>query len=111
MTATMPPSPFLSGLMTPVTDERDDHDLEVTGSIPVGLSGMFVRNGPNPQFEPRDPGFYYRYLSRRWTAGVRVTPQRCETCRRDQREHDENGDRIDTAPGHQSSPRWRRNSE
>ncbi len=52
MTVTMPPSPFLSGLMTPVTDERDDQDLEVVGSIPAGLSGMFVRNGPNPQFAP-----------------------------------------------------------
>jgi carotenoid cleavage dioxygenase-like enzyme len=51
-TTTPPVSPFLSGLMTPVTDERDDHGLAVTGSLPVGLRGMFVRNGPNPQFAP-----------------------------------------------------------
>jgi len=53
MTVTVPPSPFLSGLMAPVTDERDDHDLAVTGAVPPGLRGMFVRNGPNPQFAPR----------------------------------------------------------
>jgi carotenoid cleavage dioxygenase len=46
------PSPFLSGLLTPVTDERDDRDLTVTGQLPAGLQGMFVRNGPNPQFAP-----------------------------------------------------------
>ena len=46
------PSPFLTGLLTPVTDERDDRDLEVIGEIPAGLNGMFVRNGPNPQFAP-----------------------------------------------------------
>jgi len=46
------PLPFLSGLLTPVTDERDDRNLEVTGQLPAGLQGMFVRNGPNPQFAP-----------------------------------------------------------
>ncbi len=48
-----PSSPFLSGLLAPVTDERDDHDLRVSGRLPDGLQGMFVRNGPNPQFTPR----------------------------------------------------------
>ncbi len=46
------PSEFLSGLLTPVTDERDDRDLEVVGQLPAGLNGMFLRNGPNPQFTP-----------------------------------------------------------
>lgn len=45
-------SPFLQGLLAPVTDERDDDDLEVVGEIPEGLHGMFTRNGPNPQFAP-----------------------------------------------------------
>jgi carotenoid cleavage dioxygenase len=48
-----PASPFLSGLLAPVFDERDDRDLAVTGALPAGLRGMFVRNGPNPQFTPR----------------------------------------------------------
>jgi carotenoid cleavage dioxygenase-like enzyme len=45
-------TPFLEGLMAPVDEERDDLDLQVSGEIPAGLSGMFVRNGPNPQFAP-----------------------------------------------------------
>ena len=50
MTATE--SPFLTGLLTPVGDERDDFALEVTGNLPASLRGMFVRNGPNPMFAP-----------------------------------------------------------
>lgn len=45
-------TPFLQGLMRPVLDERDDHDLTVIGEIPPALRGMFVRTGPNPQFAP-----------------------------------------------------------
>ncbi len=45
-------TPFLQGLMAPVTEERDDVDLEVVGEIPAGLQGMFVRTGPNQQFAP-----------------------------------------------------------
>ena len=48
-------TPFLQGLMAPVTDERDDPDLEVIGEIPAGLRGMFVRTGPNQQFAPLGP--------------------------------------------------------
>ena len=45
-------TPFLQGLMAPVTEERDDPDLEVVGRIPPNLRGMFVRTGPNQQFAP-----------------------------------------------------------
>ena len=45
-------TPFLQGLMAPVSDERDDRDLEVIGEIPSALRGMFVRTGPNQQFAP-----------------------------------------------------------
>ncbi|MEQ1700945.1 MAG: carotenoid oxygenase family protein [Ilumatobacteraceae bacterium] len=45
-------TPFLQGLMAPVSDERDDRDLAVIGEIPSALRGMFVRTGPNPQFAP-----------------------------------------------------------
>lgn len=44
---------FLSGIYEPVSDERDDTDLRVTGAIPAALRGSFLRNGPNPQFPPR----------------------------------------------------------
>ena len=67
-------------------------DLEVVGRIPAGLHGVFYRNGPNPQFEPRDDyhwfsgdgmihGFFVedgkvRYRNRyvrtpKWRAGAR----------------------------------------
>jgi carotenoid cleavage dioxygenase-like enzyme len=46
-------SPYLAGNFAPQRSE-DDFELEVTGQIPAGLAGTFYRNGPNPQFEPRD---------------------------------------------------------
>jgi carotenoid cleavage dioxygenase len=45
--------------MAPVMDERDDRDLQVVGELPAGLHGMFVRNGPNPQFAPK--GAYHPF--------------------------------------------------
>jgi carotenoid cleavage dioxygenase-like enzyme len=45
-------SPFLSRAFAPVFDERDDSDLKIDGEIPRGLRGVFMRNGPNPQFAP-----------------------------------------------------------
>ncbi|WP_213769137.1 carotenoid oxygenase family protein [Caballeronia sp. dw_19] len=45
-------NPALSGAFEPVFDERDDADLQVQGEIPAGLNGVFMRNGPNPRFEP-----------------------------------------------------------
>ncbi len=44
--------PMLNGLFVPVSDERDDHRLPVTGDLPAGLQGALVRVGPNPMFEP-----------------------------------------------------------
>jgi carotenoid cleavage dioxygenase len=46
-------SPYLSGNFAPVRSE-DDFELKVEGEIPAALAGTFYRNGPNPQFEPRD---------------------------------------------------------
>lgn len=45
-------SPYLLGHFAPVRDESDFDDLEVVGSLPPSLNGMYVRNGPNPQFTP-----------------------------------------------------------
>jgi carotenoid cleavage dioxygenase-like enzyme len=50
---TITPNPYLSGNFAPVRSE-DDFDLEVTDEFPAGLRGAFYRNGPNPQYEPRD---------------------------------------------------------
>src|SRR5579864_3565231 len=46
-------NPYLAGNFAPVRSEAD-FELEVSGEIPAGLRGAFYRNGPNPQFEPRD---------------------------------------------------------
>lgn len=50
----VPPNavPWLTGNFEPVPDERDDRGLEVTGELPPGLCGAFLRNGPNPAFPP-----------------------------------------------------------
>jgi carotenoid cleavage dioxygenase len=44
----------VTGAFAPVLDERDDVDLTVYGTIPDSLNGVFMRNGPNPRFEPDD---------------------------------------------------------
>jgi carotenoid cleavage dioxygenase-like enzyme len=51
-------NPALRGAFEPVFDERDDTDLKVEGEIPRGLWGVFMRNGPNPQYKPDD---HYAY--------------------------------------------------
>jgi carotenoid cleavage dioxygenase-like enzyme len=44
------PTPWhLSGNFAPVLTEETIASLDVTGSIPPALSGVFIRNGPNPQ--------------------------------------------------------------
>ena len=45
-------SPYLQGNFAPVDDELDVADLEVTGTIPDALNGLFLRNGPNQAFAP-----------------------------------------------------------
>ncbi|MGX1305500.1 carotenoid cleavage dioxygenase-like enzyme [Amorphus suaedae] len=45
--------PHLSGVFTPVAREIDVADLTVVaGRIPEDLSGAYMRNGPNPLFQP-----------------------------------------------------------
>lgn len=47
-----PTSPWLQGTFAPVTDERNDAELPVSGQLPDGLRGTFLRNGPNAMFPP-----------------------------------------------------------
>ncbi len=56
MDASPSTNPYLAGNFAPVRSE-DDFQLEVTGEFPSDLRGVFYRNGPNPQFEPR--GHYH----------------------------------------------------
>ncbi len=44
--------PDMAGNLFPVSDELDVSDCGVTGTLPDGLRGSFIRNGPNPAFEP-----------------------------------------------------------
>jgi carotenoid cleavage dioxygenase len=45
MTTLTEVDPWLQGNFAPVRQERDDSDLEVTGSIRIGMNGLLVRNG------------------------------------------------------------------
>lgn len=52
----------------PVDAERDAVDLEVEGSIPPELTGLYVRNGSNPKYG--DPGHWF--LGNGMVHGVRL---------------------------------------
>src|SRR5947209_6092528 len=53
----MPVNPYLEGRYAPVADELTVDTLEVVGTLPEELDGVYVRNGPNPRFAP--PGRYH----------------------------------------------------
>jgi carotenoid cleavage dioxygenase len=63
-------NPFLEGNFAPVHSEIIDDELTVIGSLPSDLSGMFVRNGPNPQFPPI--GQYHWFDGDGMLHGVRI---------------------------------------
>src|SRR3954463_255784 len=42
----------------PVADEITAHDLPVTGTLPPQLTGLYLRNGPNPR-----PGSAHHYMA------------------------------------------------
>ena len=44
--------PALSGNNAPVQDELVAENLPVIGDMPTDLNGLYVRNGPNPYFQP-----------------------------------------------------------
>jgi carotenoid cleavage dioxygenase-like enzyme len=46
-------NPFLQGVFGPIGCELTADNLEVTGEIPKDLFGTYLRNGPNPIFQPR----------------------------------------------------------
>ena len=45
-------NPYLDGNFAPVREEITAETLPVIGELPPDLSGMFLRNGPNPQWSP-----------------------------------------------------------
>ena len=45
-------NPYLDRNFAPIREEITTDKLPVIGELPLDLSGMFVRNGPNPQWTP-----------------------------------------------------------
>jgi carotenoid cleavage dioxygenase len=45
--------PHLTGVFAPLSEEQVLTDLPVEGEIPKDLNGVYLRNGPNPRFEPK----------------------------------------------------------
>lgn len=45
--------PMLTGPYSPVATEEEVSDFDVVGKIPTDLNGVYLRNGPNPRYEPK----------------------------------------------------------
>ena len=69
-------SPFLQGNFAPVREETTAENLRVIGQLPRRLEGMLVRNGPNPQFQPR--GRYHWFDGDGMLHGVRIRGGRAD---------------------------------
>lgn len=64
-------NPYLEDNFAPVREEISTENLKVIGELPAELSGMFVRNGSNPQFDPI--GRYHWFDGDGMLHGVRVS--------------------------------------
>jgi carotenoid cleavage dioxygenase len=73
-------NPFLQGNFAPVREEVTADDLTVIGELPPELDGMFVRNGPNPQFPPIKN--YHVFEGDGMLHGVRIREGRASYCNR-----------------------------
>jgi carotenoid cleavage dioxygenase-like enzyme len=63
-------NPFLLNNFAPVHEEITADNLKVIGRVPADLDGMFLRNGPNPQFPPKRN--YHLFEGDGMIHGVRV---------------------------------------
>ena len=63
-------NPFLDGNFAPVREEIAADELKIIGELPSDLSGMFVRNGPNPQWQPK--GQYHWFDGDGMLHGVKI---------------------------------------
>lgn len=59
MNAPLRTNPYLSGNFAPIHSEDDFADLPIRGEFPRELRGTLYRNGPNPQFAPRDSNHHW----------------------------------------------------
>jgi carotenoid cleavage dioxygenase len=62
---------YLQGPFAPLHAEHTLTDLEVTGTIPDGLDGRYLRNGPNPIGEI-DPELYHWFVGDGMVHGIRI---------------------------------------
>ena len=67
---------FLNGPFAPVTEEITAFDLPVTGQVPAGLDGRYLRNGPNPL--GLEDAAYHWFLGDGMVHGVRLRDGRAE---------------------------------
>jgi carotenoid cleavage dioxygenase len=63
-------NPYLKGNYGPIREEVEYDDLRVIGELPAAMDGMYVRTGPNPQFDPL--GQYHWFDGDGMLHGVRV---------------------------------------
>ena len=75
------PNRFLHGPFAPVEEELTAFDLPVTGNLPAGLNGRYLRNGPNP-LGLDDPDYRFReghwFLGPGMVHGVRLRDGKAE---------------------------------
>jgi carotenoid cleavage dioxygenase len=64
-------NPFLSGIHAPMTDELELTELAVTGQIPAGFDGRYMRIGPNPAGAP-DPERYHWFTGDGMVHGLAI---------------------------------------
>ena len=65
-----PDNPLFQGAFAPVHEEITADNLKVVGKVPPDLNGMFVRNGPNLQFPPKQN--YHMFEGDGMVHGVRL---------------------------------------
>jgi carotenoid cleavage dioxygenase-like enzyme len=63
-------NPYLEGNYAPVREETEAENLRIIGELPKAMDGMYVRTGPNPQFDPK--GQYHWFDGDGMLHGVRV---------------------------------------
>jgi carotenoid cleavage dioxygenase len=63
-------NPFLTGIHTPMDEEFTLTDLAVTGQIPAGLSGRYLRIGPNPV--AANPASYHWFIGDGMVHGIAI---------------------------------------
>lgn len=70
-------NPYLAGNFAPVAEEITATDLDVSGELPLELSGRYLRNGPNPISRPKDRSYHW-FIGDGMVHGIRLAGGRAE---------------------------------